>query len=211
MKTALIFDLDGTLLDSMDDWNNLDFEYLRSKGVTDIPPNINELIKAMSIIGAAEFFIEKFGLSLSAEEVCDEINAIIEDKYRYHIPLKDGVWEFLKQNTDKKMCVATATDRYLAESALKRLGIFDYFEFIITSADVGSSKQSAEIFLKAAEKLGRDISDCIVFEDALHAVITAKSAGFYTVGVYEKSFETDRNDIKRHADQYVTHLSEVII
>jgi beta-phosphoglucomutase-like phosphatase (HAD superfamily) len=94
------------------------------------------------------------------------------------------------------------------EFALKRLGLEKYFEFIITSSEVGCSKQKPDIFIKAAERLGLEAGDCVVFEDALHAIKSAKLGGFYTVGVYDKCFESEQESIKDYADQYVCNLSE---
>ena len=211
MKKALICDLDGTLLDSMDFWDNLGIEYLSGKGVTRIPSCIKEILEPMSLFDAAEYFISEFSLNLPALKICDEINLMIEDKYRYEIGLKDGVLDFLKQHFNHKMCIATATDRSLAEFALKRLGVLEHFDFIITSHDVGNSKQNPDIFLKAAERLGEPVGNCVVIEDAPHALKTAKNAGFYTIGVYEKYFEKDIDLIKKYADQFVYNLSEVRI
>lgn len=115
---------------------------------------------------------------------------------------------FLEKNGHLKMCIATATDKHLAAYALKRLNIDEYFEFILTSGEVGSSKQSPDIFIKAAEKLGLPASDIVVFEDALHAIEASKKAGFYTVGVHEPVFEQDREKIQQAADCYVRSLNE---
>jgi HAD superfamily hydrolase (TIGR01509 family) len=97
------------------------------------------------------------------------------------------------------------------EFALKRLGLEDYFEFIITSPEVGCGKHEPDIFIKAAERLGLEPGDCVVLEDALHAIKSAKLGGFYTVGIYEKSFESEQIEIKSNADQYVCSISEVIL
>jgi HAD superfamily hydrolase (TIGR01509 family) len=207
-QCGFIFDLDGTLLDSMSVWDNIGEDYLRHKGVADIPLNLREILKPMSLLQAAEYFIGRFKLPLTPGQVADEINGMIEDAYKYHIPLKRGVREFLEKNKSLKMCIATATDSFLTGFALKRLEIDHYFEFVLTSAEVGGSKQSPDIYLKAAERLGLPVGALVVFEDALHAVEAAKSAGFYTVGVQEAAFEQDREKIKRTANAYVTALNE---
>lgn len=211
MKKALIFDLDGTLLDSMSAWDTVGLEYLIHKAIDHIPSNLMELLRPMSAIDAAKYFIAEFGIKLSPQQICDEINEMIEEKYKLEVQPKEGVLEFLLQNKDRKMCIATATDSHLVEFALKRLGLEKYFEFIITSTDVGCSKQKPDIFIKAAEKLGLEACDCIVFEDALHAIKSAKLGGFYTVGVYDKSFESEQETIKNYADQYVCNLNDVIL
>lgn len=209
MKKAFIFDLDGTLLNSMSVWENIGADYLSSKGIVSIPSNIKEILKPLSLLDAANYFISEFGIALSPQQICQEINSTIEGKYKFEIELKDGVLDFLEGNSDHKMCVATATDKNLSESVLKRLGLFKCFDFIITSAEVGNSKQNPDIFLQAAERLGEAVENCIVFEDALHAIKTAKLAGFNTVGVYEKYFENEMDEIKKYADQFVCSLNEV--
>lgn len=211
MKKALIFDLDGTLLDSMNAWDTVGLDYLIHKEINNIPSNIMELLRPMSVVDAAKYFIAEFGIKLSPQQICDEINGMIEDRYKHEIQPKEGVLEFLLQNKDRKMCIATATDKHLVEFALKRLGIEKYFEFIITSTEVGCSKQKPDIFIKAAERLGLETGDCVVFEDAIHAIKSAKSGGFYTVGVYDKSFESEQETIKNYADQYVCNLNDVVL
>jgi thiamine-phosphate diphosphorylase len=207
-RKGFIFDLDGTLLDSMAAWDNLGEEYLLSKGVKDLPQDIKEILKPKSLLEAAEYFIEEINLNMPPEQIIDEINQMIEDKYKFHFEAKEGVIDFLENNKHIKMCIATATDKLLVEHALKRLEIDHYFEFIITSTEVGNSKQNPDIFIHAAEKLGLAIDEVVVFEDALHAIVTAKSAGFYTVGVHETAFENEREEIMQIADCFLHSLND---
>lgn len=211
MKKALIFDLDGTLLDSMSAWDEVGLDYLNRKGIDHASSNLLELFRSMSVAEAAEYFITELGIKLSLQQICDEINEMIEEQYKFMIQPKEGVLEFLSQNKDRKMCIATATDRHLVEAALKRLGIDQYFEFILTSPEMGCGKDQPDIFIKAAERLCLEADDCIVFEDALHAIKSAKLAGFHTVGVYEKCFESEQEAIKNCADEYICNLNEVIL
>lgn len=208
MKKAFIFDLDGTLLDSMGIWVNFGVEYLTSKGITGIPRNLREILTPMSLLEAADYFRIQFGLSQSVQQIYDEINSMLLYKYKHEVQLKKDVLEFLQSHADRKMCIATATDRCLVENALNRLGIAPYFEFVITSSEVGNSKQNPDIYLQAASRLGVDISDCIVFEDALHAIRSAASAGFYVVGVYEMFFEPHLESIRGSANSFVHSLKE---
>jgi len=205
---GLIFDLDGTLLDSMDAWDNIGEEYLTLKGIKNIPQKLKEALRPMSLKQAAEYFISDCGIQLSPQQIMEAVNLMIEDHYKYKLELKKGVREFLEKYSHLKMCIATATDRHLVEYALKRLDIDRYFSFIITSTEAGTSKQSPEIFIKAAEKLGLSVDEVIVFEDALHAIKTAKLAGFYTVGVREDLFMDDRDKIIEISDCYVENLKE---
>jgi thiamine-phosphate pyrophosphorylase len=206
-KKGFIFDLDGTLLDSMTVWDNLAEEYLSGKGVQNIPLNLKEILKPKTLLEAAEYFIENININLPPEQIVEEINLMIEEKYKFHFNAKEGVLDFLENNKHLKMCVATATDKHLVEHALKRLEIDEYFDFIITSREVGNGKQNPDIFFNAAEKLGLAIDEVVVFEDALHAIVTAKSAGFYTVGVYETAFANDHEEIKQIADCFIYNLN----
>lgn len=211
MKTAFIFDLDGTLLDSMGIWETIGADYLTARNITNFPEDLAARLKTMSLMEAAEYFIAQYALPQSPQAVCDDINAFIADKYVHSIAIKPGVREFLHRHRDKKMCVATATDRHLVEAALHRLELDGYFSFILTSGEVGNSKQYPDIYLQAAQGLGVPIAQCVVFEDALHAMETAKKAGFYTVAVYEPVFAAEADAIRQTADQFVTQLGETIL
>ncbi|WP_099205767.1 HAD family hydrolase [Scatolibacter rhodanostii] len=212
MKNKFIFDFDGTLMDSMYVWDTVDYEFLEYVGVpkSEIPDNLPEVFKAKSLWEAAEYFIDTFHIAMRPELVCSKINDLIEEKYRFEIEPKPGVIAFLEKHKDKEMCIATATDQYLVEYALRRTGLGKYFSFIITSVEVGNSKREPDIFLQAAERLNAKIEDCIIFEDSPHALQTAKLAGFYTVAVKDESFLTEEETIRRNSNQYVSDLNEVI-
>lgn len=207
---AAIFDLDGTLLDSMDSWNNVGKTFLENEGILS-PHNLNEIIKEMSFNESANYFIDTFGIKLSAEEIIKSINKIVENKYVYEIKLKPYVKEYLYNLKSKgiKMCVATELDKTLSEKALKRLGILDYFEFIITSGEISVSKSKPDIYIKAMQRLGFSIRDIIVFEDSLYCMKTAKSEGFYVVGVYDKSSKENLQKIKELTDYFINSFKEM--
>lgn len=206
MIKAFIFDLDGTLLDSMYAWKNVGSRYLAHKGVQAVPPDLEERLKTMSLLGAAKYFISEFSFPQTPEEIVAEFNELAAEQYRNVFQPKPGVVEFLAKHAHMKMCVATATERPLAEMALKRLDWMKYFEFIITSGEAGSSKRSPDIFLQAAQKLGAGVAEAIVFEDSPHAVKSAKAAGFYTVGVQDDFYEAEATQILDMADAYVESL-----
>ncbi len=211
MIKALIFDMDGTLLDTMSAWDNIGYEYLSSKGITAIPEKLDDELKAMTLLEASELFRKHFLPNNTKEQICDDLNNLIRHKYEYEFELKENTKEFLEMYKHLPKCVATATERSLVEPALKRLGIFDYFEFIITSYEVGNSKTEPDIFLQSAEKLGHKISETIVFEDAPFALKTAKTAGFYTVAIHDDSYKASIDIIKEYSDQYVNVITEFIM
>ncbi len=201
---AGIFDLDGTILNSMPVWVNLGADYLKSRNI--VPPqNLRDILKPLSLAQAAEYFQREFGITDTISEIITQINTMLEHAYFYAVEEKPGVVNFLEdlKASDVKMCIATATDKCLVEAALKRLNIIDYFDFIITCQCVGAGKDRPDIYLEALKKLGTKIHETIIFEDALYAVETAKKAGFIVAGVYDPSAQTDMEKIKELCDYYI--------
>ena len=138
MIKGAIFDLDGTLLDSMSIWDTIGEDYLRSLGI-EPRENLAETFKTFTLEESAEYYRTHYGVTLSVAEIVDGVNGMIEDFYRNTAPLKNGVAEFLERLSKKgvRMCVATVTDKYLVEAALTRLHVRQYFEEIFTTAEVG--------------------------------------------------------------------------
>lgn len=207
-----IFDMDGTLLDSMFLWETVGENYLISRGI--VPEKgLRQKLKIMSLAQAAKYYQEKYAIADSIDTIVSDVNRMIDHLYFDVVELKKGVLPFLeKLRADGvKMCVATATDRYMAEAAFKRTGISDYFIDIFTCAEVGFGKNSPVIFERALEKLGTDKSETLVFEDALYAIETAKNAGFTVVSVFDPSTADQQEEIKKwsdyHIETYLTRLA----
>ena len=208
-KQFAIFDMDGTLIDSMIFWKNLASEYLSSKGVASIPTDILERIKPMTISESAALFVQAFGLSGDPEA---EMNAMMDEHYRSDIPLKPGVRKYLQMlhNRGVRMCVASATAEHLMESCLTRLGIRDYFAFLLSCETVGAGKRNPLIYHASAQKLNAIAAEIAVYEDALYAVKTAKEAGYYVVGVYDDSAAKNWQTIETLADEIILNWEEEI-
>lgn len=206
-----IFDLDGTLIDSMKIWDNIGAEFLLNHGITP-PENIEAILKPMSFYQSATYFMEEHKLSYKPEEIMKIVYEHVADKYKGSIPLKEAVKEYLMKLNQKevKMCVATASNKELAEHALKRLGIFNYFEFIITCDEIQSGKDKPHIYLEAARLLGLDKSEIYVFEDALYCVKTAKEEGFNVIGVYDESSEKDSEELRKICSHFVMSFKELL-
>ena len=199
-----IFDLDGTLLDSMWAWNCLGSRYLRANGI-EPPANVEERLKVMSAREAAGFFARDFMPDRTQDEIAQGIHAMIEDAYRNQVMPKPGVLDMLGRLRCRgaHMCIATATDRYLVEMALGRLNMMEYFDFILTCTEVGIGKEHPQIYLTAAEKWGIQPAKAVVVEDALHAAETAKRAGFFVLGIYDKSAREDEPAMRALCDRYI--------
>lgn len=201
--TGAIFDMDGTLLDSMMIWDSVGIDYLAGLGVQ-ARPDLPEKILTMSMPQAAAYFRSDYGVALSEAEIIAGINARIADFYHNTAPAKKGVADFLQSLARKgiRLCVATATDRPLAEAALRRTGLLDAFSFILTCTE-SAGKDRPDIFLKAQHLLGTPLEQTIVFEDALYAIRTAKLAGFPVAAVYDESSQRDQAEIQKLADCYL--------
>ena len=211
MIKGAIFDLDGTLLDSMFIWDTIGEEYLRSLG-KEPHEDLKETFMTLTLEEAAEYYREHYGVTLSVKEIVDGVNAMVEQTYRTKVTLKPGISEYLawlKEN-GVRMCVATVTDRYLVEETLERLGVRHYFSEIFTCAEVGFGKDKPIIYQKALEHLGTEKSDTYVFEDLPFALNTAKTDGFPTVGIYDRH-EAHQDELKELADYYVLDFTDHIL
>ena len=206
-----IFDFDGTLFDSMFIWDNVGEIYLHSLG-KEPKASMREDVRILSLYQSACYFKEEYGIDLSVEEIMAGINQTIEHFYIHEVQPKVGVVPFLNELKQQgiSMCIATASDRYQIEAALKRCGMEEIFEAIFTCTEVGHGKDEPEIFRKAMEYFDADRSNTVVFEDALHAIRTAKSDGFEVVAVFDSS-EERQNEIRNLSDCYISdfeHLEE---
>ena len=204
MVKGAIFDLDGTLLDSMFIWETFGEDYLKTLGI-EPKERLSETFKAFTLLQAAEYYRKAYGIELSTCEIINGINAMVSEIYRTRVTLKSGAEEFLKRLYENgvKMCIATATDKRVAEEILKRLKVYKYFSEIFTCDEVGEGKESPEIYRRALEKLGTAKNETIVFEDALHAIITAKADGFRVAAVFD-AYEKGQDKVKEIADYYIT-------
>ncbi|MEG2596957.1 MAG: HAD family phosphatase [Oscillospiraceae bacterium] len=203
-----IFDIDGTLFDSMFIWDTIGTEYLRSIGY-EPKEKLNETFKAMSLYQAACYYKEEYGVTLSIDEIISGVNKMIEHDYHDVVQLKNGVAEFLEQlkKKDVKMCIATATDRYLIQAALKRHNIDSYFSEIFTCTSVGHGKDEPIIYHEALKHLQSKKNETIVFEDALYAIKTAKADGFITIGIFDL-YENSILEVKNLSDYYMNDFSD---
>lgn len=208
---AFIFDLDGTLLDSMPVWDKVYAAPFRRYG-TEIPDGYLLKVNHMSLNDCVKYTLENTSLPCNGETLLSIWNRYSENAYMKEIPLKQGAKELLEFLHRKgiRLAVATALPYYLFLPCLKRLGVYPLFDIFVSTDDVSKGKDSPEVYLRAVEKLGLSPKDCAVAEDSHVGIASAKEAGFFTVGVYDKASETHTDIIKAKSDLYVRDLSEII-
>lgn len=208
---GVIFDMDGTLLDSMGAWINAGKNFLNNRGLS-LPAEQLALLETLSLGQQAALFVRQFSLTETPGEIEKQLYAMVANQYYHKIPPKSGAMELVKTLEERRipMGVATATSRDLAEAAFRRTGLFPYFSFLLTCRELGVSKSEPAIYLEAAKRLDAAPCDIAVFEDAAHAAATAKDAGFRVVAVADPSAAADEAVLRAQADFYVNRLDECL-
>ena len=209
MIKGMIFDADGTLLDSMPIWDDLGARYLKGIGI-EAEPGLSEILFCMSLEESAAYMKRTYGLSQTEEEIRNGVLAKLDDFYVNEVQAKPGVSEFLRTLHERKvpMMIATSSSRHHIEAAMRRLGFLDYFAGIITCEEVGAGKSRPDIYLKCAEAIGLPPEEVCVVEDVIHAVRTANAAGFPTAGVYDAASAKDTADMKKECSIYLHDLTD---
>lgn len=181
---GVIFDLDGTLLDSTGMWRQVDGRLMAHYG-KEVPPDLSETVQRMSIEEFSQFFVEEFDLPVTPEQIAQQVADMVAEEYREKLQLKPHVPEILDwlDQQDIPYGVATATYGELAEAALRRLHIWERLRFLLTEQDAGTPKTQPKIFQLAAQKLHLGRRQIAVVEDSLHALEGAKNGGFFTIGI----------------------------
>ncbi len=207
---SAIFDLDGTLIDSMPVWDRAWEEFCDR--YSDGPdPEAYAMYKTLTLVTACSYYKSRFNIPSTVPELCGEVNGIVRKGYA-GVSAKAGVPEYLQKLKDMgvRCCVATNTARPLVEYVLDRLKLSKYFEFILPCAEFGSGKDRPDIFLSCARRLGTAPSETCVFEDAPHALRTAHDAGFLTLAVYDGSYAADEAALRGLADAYVRSFASLL-
>ena len=203
--------MDGTLLDSMGLWLNAGKYYLEGLGKK-AEDNLGEKLLEMNMAEGALYLQKNYGLSLSVTEISRGINETLKKNYAENVCLKSGVLDFLTRAREKhiKTAICTNTDRLLFAPGLERLGLYKYFDEIVTCSEEHTSKAKPDIFFSVAKKLKSAPERTVVFEDALYALKTARNAGFLTCGVFDKITQsyTDPEKIRHFSNFYLEDWSE---
>ena len=211
---AVIFDLDGTLVDSMWMWKSIDVEYLGRKGIA-VPEDIQafqEELEGMGFTETAVFFKNRFQIEDSLEEIKKTWIFMAEEKYCNEVPLKAGVREFLEElrNRNIRIGISSSNSRELIQVVLKAHGIAEYFDCITTCCEVPNSKPAPDVYLKTAEGLQVEPKDCLVFEDVPMGIMAGKNAGMQGCAVEDAYSKRQEAEKRRLADYYIEDYYEVL-
>ncbi len=201
---AVIFDLDGSLVDSMWMWRAIDIEYLGRYGIP-LPEDLQSKIEGMSFHETALYFKEHFDIPDTIEEIKETWNRMAWDKYANEVPLKPGIRTFLDDCMANgiRLGIATSNSRELVENIAAVHGLKQRFSCIMTGCDVKKGKPAPDIYLAVAEELGVEPSKCLVFEDIVPGIRAGASAGMRVCAV-EDAYSADQREKKRElADYYI--------
>jgi len=201
---GIIFDFDGTLVDSMFIWQMIGSDYLLSKNIKP-KKNLYNSLKSLSLEEAAEYYQKNYNIKDNKSKILKDINIILKNYYLNKVCLKEGVKEFLNFLFINKieMCIATATDKEMVEIVLSKYRLNKYFKKVLTCNEVGEGKNSSLIFDKAISSLELKKEQVYIFEDSLHAIETAKKNGFKIVGVEDFYSKEDKEQIVMLSDRYL--------
>jgi len=211
LPRVILFDFDGTLVDSMNMWTDIDIEYLARFGQP-YSDDLHSAIEGMSTKEMCNYFHSRYDIPQTDEEMIRTWTEMSRHKYLYEIPLKDGVKELLPylKREGIRMGIATSTELDILIPCLKSHGIDGYFETLTTTTEAGAGKPSPAVYLLAAERMGADPSECMAIEDLPAGIIAAKEAGM-TVLAVDDSFSAGRREEKtRLADRFIMSLSELL-
>ena len=199
---AVLFDLDGTVVDSMGIWHDIDCEYF-SKCKMKLPDDYQRKIEGLSFYETAVFTRDNYFPHLTAEKLMDDWNKMAYDHYANLVQPKECIKEFLTKLSEMgiKMGIATSNSALLCKATLKNNGLIAYFDSILTGEECGAGKPSPDVYLNSAKALGVDPSRCLVFEDICKGIIAGKRAGMTTVAVHD-DYSADQWDEKCSLSDY---------
>ncbi len=210
-KKAILFDLDGTLVDSMWMWGQIDIEFLGRFGY-ECPEDLQKTIEGMSFSETAVYFKERFDLPMTLDEIKECWIDMSIEKYRHEVPLKDGALEFLKycKANGIKTAIATSNGREIVDALIDSLQIGSFLQEIITACEVNAGKPEPDIYLEAARRLSVPASDCLVFEDIPAGILAGKRAGMTVIAVEDAWSGNQDDEIRSLSDGYIQSFYELL-
>lgn len=210
MKGA-IFDVDGTILDSMSVWHKVTGRFFTKHGLV-LTDEKAATYKEMTLNESLPQINEEFGLGMTFEEIYEDFRVMVNEEYEKNIGLKPGVDRYLRSLHEKGVKIAVATSGYegMCKSTFERLGIIDYIDAYAFSAEVGVNKSKPDVYLLAAKRIGVEPGECTVYEDIVQGINTAKNAGFATCAVYDDTNRDETELLKQLSDRYITGWEELL-
>lgn len=211
-KDAVIFDLDGSLIDSMWIWPEVDVDYMTKYHLT-MPPNFHDAIEGMSYTETAQYFLDTFpSLDCSIDDVKAEWLSMAYDKYIHKVTLKEGARRFLEDVRARgiRLGIATSNTRELVEAVLHSLHISDMFASICTACEVSAGKPAPDVYLKAASELQVAPERCLVFEDVPKGIMAGKNANMEVCGVDDDFSRPLEARKKKLADYYIRNYYDIV-
>ncbi|MDE6203693.1 MAG: HAD family phosphatase, partial [Lachnospiraceae bacterium] len=184
---AVLFDLDGSLVDSMWIWRDIDIAYLQKFKIA-MPEGLQAAIEGMSFSETAVYFKETFHIPDSLEQIKEEWTRMAWDKYASQVPLKKGADAFIAYcvSKDIRLGIATSNSRALVENVLKVHGLLEHFAGIVTACDVSKGKPAPDVYLEAARRCQAEPAKCLVFEDIVPGILAGKAAGMKVCAVADE-------------------------
>lgn len=210
-KKAVIFDLDGTMTDSMWVWDEIDQEFFEREQM-EMPPTLQKEIEGMSFTETATYFTKTFSLKYTVDELKQIWNDMAMEKYKHVVPLKPGILQFLEYLKENyyKIGIATSNSRLLLDAFLEARGLDSYIDAITTSCDVCKGKPAPDVYLETAKKLQVAPAECLVFEDIPMGIMAGKAAGMQVCAVEDKYSADMRSEKKELADYYITDYAQIL-
>lgn len=206
----LLFDLDGTLIDSNSIWEDVDLEFLGRRGLA--PTEEYTQVVGHSIFPvAAQFTVDYYHLPGTVEALMAEWLSMAKSRYRV-VAMKDGAMDFLLQcrARGERMAMVTACESSLCRIALEHHGLGDFFEAVIFAEEMGLEKRNPQVYLNAAERLGVAPETCAMYEDAPKNCLAVKTAGMKVIGVYDQFYQKYENEMRETCDRYIRSFTELL-
>lgn len=210
-KRAVIFDLDGTMVDSMWVWADIDIKYLGALGF-EVPADMKRAIEGMSFTEVAVYFKEKFHIKETIDEIKEIWQQMAMDRYKNEVEVKSGLKEFMAylKEHDFRMGVASSNDITLIEAVLESHDVWKYLDCVVTSCEVKKGKPEPDVYLEAARRLGVEPADCLVFEDIVSGIQAGLNAGMQVCAVRDVDSMYQDEEKRQLAHYYIESYQQVL-